>query len=185
LVLATQHPIELEGTFPLLEDQVDRFLMRLGMGYPQREEERQILRRFRTANPLHSIEPVVTTDAIRAANQVCRQVHVHPVLEDYLLDLVDATRRESAFALGVSPRGTLALYRTAQALAAIRNRTHVLPDDFQALAQPVWAHRLLPAVETRLHERSVDAILAAILDRTPVPVEENWAARAAMATNDQ
>lgn len=174
LVLATQNPIELEGTFPLPEAQTDRFLLRIGMGYPEREDERQILRRFRTENPLTSIQAVVSEEEIRLANQACRDVHVHPVLEDYILDLVRSTREDAAIALGASPRGSLALYRTAQALAAIRNRAFVLPDDIKTLAMPVLAHRLILDVETRLHERPVEEVLAAILERVPVPVEENW-----------
>lgn len=175
LVLATQNPVELEGTFPLPEAQVDRFLMRLALGYPNREEERQILRRFRTSNPLTALGPVVSTDELRAANQVCRQIYVHPALEDYLLDVVAATRQNSAIALGVSPRGALALYRTTQALAVMRGRTYVIPDDLKQLAPHVLTHRLAPSVEARLHERTVRDVLGKILAETPVPVEENWA----------
>ncbi len=174
LVLATQNPIELEGTFPLPEAQVDRFLMRLDLGYPEREEERQILRRFRTQNPLNELQPVVTTDQIQAANRLCREVFVHPVLEDYLLDLAQATRTAESLSLGVSPRGTLALYRASQAAAALQGRHYVIPDDIKQLAMPVWAHRLVPALETRLHEQRVEAVLQGILERTPVPVEEVW-----------
>lgn len=174
LVMATQNPIELEGTFPLPEAQTDRFLLRVNVGYPEREEERQILRRFRTEDPLSSIRPVVSEEEIRTANHACRRVHVHPVLEDYVLDLVRATREDAAVALGASPRGSLALYRTAQALAAIRNRSFVVPDDIKALAMPVLSHRLILNVETRLHERPVEEVLAAVVERVPVPVEEDW-----------
>jgi MoxR-like ATPase len=164
----------LEGTFPLPEAQVDRFLMRVGLGYPQREEERQILHRFRTNNPLVELASVVTTDDIRTANQICRQVFVHPVLEDYVLDLVNASRSNGALALGVSPRGTLALYRTSQALAALRGRHYVVPDDIKRLATPVLAHRLVLGVDARLHSRSTPDVLTTILEQTPVPVEEVW-----------
>lgn len=174
LVLATQNPVELEGTFPLPEAQTDRFLIRIGMGYPEREEERQILRRFRTEDPLTAIQPVVSEEDIRAANHACRRVYVHPVLEEYLLDLVRTTREDSSVALGASPRGSLALYRTAQALAAIRKRTYVQPDDIKHMAMPVLAHRLILNVESRLHERPPEEVLSAILERVPVPVEENW-----------
>jgi MoxR-like ATPase len=174
LVLATQNPVELEGTFPLPEAQVDRFLMRIGLGYPAREEERQILHRFRSNNPLTEITPVITTDEVRSANQICREVFVHPVLEDYLLDLVQATRNHPSLALGVSPRGSLALYRTSQALAAIRGRHFVIPDDIKQLTAPVLAHRLAPSVDARLHGRSTTDALGAILTQTPVPVEEVW-----------
>lgn len=174
LVLATQNPVELEGTFPLPEAQLDRFLIRVALGYPQREEERQILHRFRTANPLTEIAAVVTTEEVRTANQLCRQVYVHPVLEDYLLDIVTASRQNSAIALGVSPRGTLALYRTSQALAAIRGRNYVIPDDIKALVVPVLAHRLTPSMEARLHDRPIREVLSTLLEQVPVPVEEVW-----------
>ncbi|HRW06953.1 MAG TPA: MoxR family ATPase [Caldilineaceae bacterium] len=176
LVLATQNPVELEGTFPLPEAQVDRFLLRVAMGYPSREDERQILRRFRTGNPLAELTPVLSTDEIRAANQICRQIHVHPVLEDYLLDIVAGTRANKAFALGVSPRGALAYYRTAQALAAIRGRNYVIPDDIKTMARPVLAHRLAPSVEARLHGQSTGDVLMQVVNETAVPVEEVWSA---------
>jgi MoxR-like ATPase len=174
LVLATQNPVELEGTFPLPVAQVDRFLMRIGLGYPQREEEREILHRFRTNNPLAEIIPVLSTDDVRSANQICREVFLHPVLEDYLLDLVHATRGHASLALGVSPRGSMALYRASQALAAIRGRHFVIPDDIKHLTTPVLAHRLAPSVDARLHSRSTSDALSTILTQTPVPVEEVW-----------
>lgn len=176
LVLATQNPIELEGTFPLPEAQVDRFLMRVGLGYPGREDERQILRRFRTTSPLVELSAVISTDDVQRANRICREVYLHPVLEDYLLDLVGATRKDSAFALGVSPRGSLALYRTAQAAAAIQGRNYVIPDDIKSMALPVLAHRLAPSIEARLHSQAPRERLAAIIAQTPVPVEEVWTA---------
>lgn len=174
LVLATQNPVELEGTFPLPEAQVDRFLIQLSVGYPDHEEERNILRRFRTSNPLQTLTHVISADEIREANQLCRAISVHPLLEEYLLNIVHATRDHDGLALGASPRGSLALYRTSQALAAIRNRTYVIPDDIKELAQPVLAHRLIPNVETRLQQRPVAAILQELIDQIPVPVEENW-----------
>lgn len=174
LVLATQNPVELEGTFPLPEAQIDRFLMRIRLGYPDREEERQILHRFREENPLAHIEPVVTVDAIRSAGQICRQVYVHPAVEDYLLDLVHASRTDADIELGVSPRGTLAFYRAGQALAAIRGRSYVIPDDLKSLALPILAHRLALTADARLHGRTPDEVLTRILDQTTVPVEEVW-----------
>ncbi len=173
-LMATQNPVELAGTFPLPEAQMDRFLIQVGMGYPEREEEREILHRFRTDNPLVRVQPVVGADEIRRAVSICREVHVHPVLEDYLLDLVQATRDDGGLDLGVSPRGSLAYYRTAQAYAAIQGRSYVIPDDLQQLATPVLRHRLIPGPDTRLHGTSVASVLEGILDRTPVPVEENW-----------
>ena len=173
-LMATQNPIELAGTFPLPEAQMDRFLIQVEMGYPQREEERQILHRFRSDNPLARVRSIVKAEEIQRAVTACRNVFVHPVLEDYLLDLVQATRTDSALELGVSPRGSLAFYRTSQAYAAIRGRDFVTPDDIQQLAPPVLRHRLIPGPDTRLHGRSVASVLDGIVETVPVPVEENW-----------
>ncbi len=174
LVLATQNPVELEGTFPLPEAQLDRFLLRLALGYPTPEEERQILQRFRERDPLEDLAPVLPAQDVLALGRLCRQVYVHPVLEGYMVDLVNATRTSSDLALGISPRGTLALYQTSQALAALRGRHYVLPDDVQALAQPVLAHRLIPSTRRRLRGEASSEILGALLRETPVPVEEDW-----------
>ncbi len=177
LVLATQNPVELEGTFPLPEAQLDRFLLRVAIGYPQREEERTILRRFRTANPLAEVQPLLDAAELRQLADRCRQVACHPVVEDYLLDLVHATREDKAVELGVSPRGTLALLRASQALAAMRGRDYVTPDDIQTLAQPVLAHRLILSPESRLRGQNANAVLARLLEQTPTPAEEVWSAR--------
>jgi MoxR-like ATPase len=178
-VLATQNPIELEGTFPLPEAQIDRFLMRVALGYPDREEERQVLHRFRAVNPLNRAEPVVTGEEIRRASMMCRQVHIHPALEDYLLDMVRASRSDAAITLGISPRGSLALYHASQALAAIRGRNYVVPDDVKQLAMPVLAHRLILSPDTRLHGRPDREVLSDLIKRVPVPVEEVWEEAAA------
>jgi len=175
LVLATQNPIDLEGTFPLPEAQLDRFLMRLAMGYPSRDEEREILHRFRLDDPLAQIEPVVAASEIRQASELCRQVFFHPALEDYVLDLVRASRCTSAIALGVSPRGSLALHRASQALAAIRGRSYVIPDDIKRLMVPILAHRLILSSDARLHGRNAQGILETLVQNVPVPVEETWA----------
>ncbi|MBW7884386.1 MAG: MoxR family ATPase [Caldilineaceae bacterium] len=176
LVLATQNPVELEGTFPLPEAQLDRFLLRVALGYPDREEERTILRRFRDANPLSELRPLIGAEEIRSASARCRQVFCHPVVEDYLLDLVAATRHEATIELGVSPRGALGLYRGSQALAALRGRDYVIPDDLQQLAVPMLAHRLILTPEARLRGQTAGSILGRILEQTPVPVEERWSA---------
>jgi len=178
MVMATQNPIELEGTFPLPEAQVDRFLMRIAIGYPEEEEERIILRRFRTEDPLEELRPVISADEILAMGARCRQVAVHETVESYIVALVRATRESKALALGISPRGTMALYRTSQALAAIRGRDFCLPDDVQHLVKPVLTHRLIPSVETRLRGQSMAQVLEDIVRMVPVPVEENWAAAA-------
>lgn len=174
LVLATQNPIELEGTFQLPEAQLDRFLMRLSLGYPEREEERTILRRFQLADPLTQLEPVVTAAEIHQASQICRQVYVHPVLEDYLLDLIRTSRSYKSIQLGASPRASLALYRTSQALAAIHGRAYVIPDDVKRLALPVLTHRLILSSDARLHSRSAQKVLGDLIEGVPVPVEEVW-----------
>ena len=174
LVLATQNPIELEGTFPLPEAQVDRFLMRLEMGYPSASQERDILRRFREADPLEDLQPVVEADALYQILPLVRRVFVHEVIEQYIVSLAQATRKSKDFSLGVSPRGTLALYRTSQALATIQGRDHVLPDDVQRLTHVVWVHRLIPSAQTRLRGRPVATLFSEIVSEVPVPVEESW-----------
>jgi MoxR-like ATPase len=175
LVLATQNPIELEGTFPLPEAQIDRFVMRVALGYPDHQEEREILRRFRADDPLARVQPVLTAEEIQEASEICRQVFVHPVMEDYILDLTRASRLDPAIALGVSPRGSLALYHTSQALAAIRGRDYVIPDDVKYLALPVLAHRLILSPDARLRGRSPKEVLQGLMEKVTVPVEEVWA----------
>jgi MoxR-like ATPase len=174
LVLATQNPVELEGTFPLPEAQVDRFLMRLALGYPGEEDERIILRRFREHQPLATLQPVASVDDILWLQQAIREVFVHPAIETYILRLVRATRENEALQLGASPRGSLALYRTSQALAALAGRSFVLPDDVKRLVQPTLAHRLLANSQSRVRGRSIADVLTEIAARTPVPVEETW-----------
>ena len=174
LVLATQNPIELEGTFPLPEAQLDRFLLRLAIGYPETEEERAILRRFRESDPLDELQPVASGEDVLVMARACRAVHVGEAMETYILKLTRATREDPAVALGASPRGALALYHTAQALAAIRGRDFVSPDDVQALVMPVLAHRLIPSGQSRVRGKAVADILRELASKVPVPVEESW-----------
>lgn len=174
LVLATQNPIELEGTFPLPEAQLDRFLMRVPIGYPAAEEEREVLRRFREVDPLTELTPVAKSEEILELSKVCRSVYVSPAIETYMLGLVRATRDNAALALGASPRGSLALYHTAQALAAMHGRTFVIPDDVQPLVVPTLAHRLILSSQSRLHGKPLSAILDEVIAKVPVPVEETW-----------
>ena len=174
LVLATQNPIELEGTFPLPEAQLDRFLMRVPIGYPAAEEEREVLRRFREVDPLTELTPVVNSEEVLSLSKVCRSVYVSPAIETYLLGLVRATRDNGALALGASPRGSLALYHTAQALAAMHGRAFVIPDDVQPLVIPTLAHRLILSSQSRLHGKPLSAILDEVIAKVPVPVEETW-----------
>jgi MoxR-like ATPase len=174
LVVATQNPIELEGTFPLPEAQLDRFVLRVAIGYPEAEEERAILRRFREADPLETLRPIVSGDEVLALCQACRSVYVSPVIETYILALVRATRNNPALSLGASPRGSLALARTAQVLAAVRGRSFVIPDDVQLLIVPTLAHRLILSSQSRLHGKDVPAVLQSVIEQVPVPVEETW-----------
>ncbi|NLG26748.1 MAG: MoxR family ATPase, partial [Chloroflexi bacterium] len=167
-------PIELEGTFPLPEAQLDRFLMRLNLGYPDREEERAILRRFRGQTTPQALEPVLAASELLGLIELCRSVTMHPALEDYILALAEATRGHAGLDLGASPRATLALYHTSQSLAAVRGRSYVLPDDVQALLEPVLAHRLVPSAKPRLRGETTRSILQSIVAQVPVPVEEDW-----------
>ena len=179
LVLATQNPIELEGTFPLPEAQLDRFLLKLPVGYPSGDEEREILRRFRLGSPLEELAPVVAAEELLAMQRLSRTVHVAPPVEEYLVAVVRATRAHPAVELGASPRGSLALYRCAQALAAVEGRSYVLPDDVKRLTPFVLAHRLIVAAGARLRGRQLDDLLAEIVATVPVPVEEDAPAPAA------
>ncbi len=171
LVLATQNPIELEGTFPLPEAQLDRFFLRLRMGYPDEAEEMEIVARFRVMSPLETLEPIVTSDTLLAMQRACREVHVSPDVQAYIVRLVRATRQHPAIELGASPRATLALTRGAQALAAMAGRDFVLPDDAKALAVPVMGHRVLLNPQAQLRGRSVDALVRECVDAVAVPVE--------------
>ncbi|HLI90007.1 MAG TPA: MoxR family ATPase [Ktedonobacteraceae bacterium] len=171
LVLATQNPVELEGTFPLPEAQLDRFLLRIQIGYPSEDEEQAILHRFKLDEPLESLQPVIAAEEIIALQRAVRSVQWQPEVERYLLAIVRATRTHAAVQLGVSPRGALALYRACEAFAAIQGRDYVLPDDVKRLAPSVLAHRLLTTTRTRMRGQRNLEIIAEIVDAAPVPVE--------------
>lgn len=171
MVLATQNPIELEGTFPLPEAQLDRFLVKLNLGYPTEEDEHRILGRFKEESPLADLEPAATGEEVLQAQRAVRKVHVSPAVEGYVVSLIRATREHEAIELGASPRATLALYRTAQASAAAAGRAFVLPDDVKRMAGPVLAHRIILSTRTRLRGRGNAAILQEVIDSVPVPVE--------------
>jgi MoxR-like ATPase len=172
LVLATQNPVEQEGTFPLPEAQLDRFLMRIEVGYPTEDEEEAILHRFKHEEPLESLQPVVGIEQIITLQQLVRHVQWQPEVERYLLAIVRATRQHAAIQLGVSPRGTLALYRACEVYAAIQGRDFVTPDDVKHLAPSVLAHRLLTTGRTRLRGQRTQEIIQEILQATAVPVEK-------------
>ncbi len=172
LVLATQNPVELEGTFPLPEAQLDRFLLRLRLGYPSQEEEEKIVERFEDSNPLTTTESVLTAAEVLRLGDSLKAVTCEPVVRRYLVELVRATRESDAFDLGASPRASLALLRTARALAAIRGRDYVLPDDIKYLAPYVIPHRLILGTQAHLRGRDSEGVLREILRTLPVPVEE-------------
>jgi MoxR-like ATPase len=171
IVIATQNPIELEGTFPLPEAQIDRFLMRLRLDYPSQSEERLILQRFKEAQPLEELQPVLTGERLQVLQKMIRRVRVEPAVESYLVELVRATRNHSGVELGVSPRGTLALYRASQAYAAIHGRFYVIPDDVKRIARPVLSHRIIATSQARLHGRVMEQIVEDVLHSVSVPVE--------------
>jgi MoxR-like ATPase len=172
LVLATQNPIEFEGTFPLPEAQLDRFLMRLSLGYPAVEDELAIVRHLRKQHPIETLGAVVRGDELLALADQISDVHVDETVERYCLALVTATRTHADVALGASTRGSLALYKTAQALAALRGRDYVMPDDVKLLVPLTLAHRLIVKPESQLRGRTAGQILADILERTPLEVGE-------------
>jgi len=171
LVLATQNPIELEGTFPLPEAQIDRFLMRLSIGYPSEAHENDILLRFERENPLDTLEPVVDTATVLDMQREVRTIKVEQSVREYVVKVARATRDHEEVDLGASPRGTMALYQTSQALAAVRGRTFVLPDDVKFLAPHVLTHRILISPQTRLRGRRPEEVVAEIVNTVPVPVE--------------
>jgi MoxR-like ATPase len=171
LVLATQNPIELEGTFPLPEAQVDRFLMRLSIGYPNEEEESDILLRFEREDPLETLEAVVDPETVQEMQREVRSVKVEASVREYVVKVARATREHEEVDLGVSPRGTMALYHTSQALAALRGRSFVLPDDVKFLAPYVLTHRILISPQTRLRGRRPEEVVAQVVNTVPVPIE--------------
>ena len=172
LVLATQNPIELEGTFPLPEAQIDRFFIKLELGYPTGDEESSILLRFEHDEPLETLPTVVDADTIAAMQRAVRSVRVESSVREYVIATVRATRAHASVELGASPRGSLYLYRAAQALAALRGRDFVLPDDVKYLAPFVLTHRLIISAQTRLRGRNVKQIINEVIESVPVPVEQ-------------
>ncbi|WP_085521017.1 AAA family ATPase [Tuberibacillus sp. Marseille-P3662] len=169
-VMATQNPIEYEGTFPLPEAQLDRFLLKLSMGYPNHEEELEVLNRLESDHPIHAIEAVLTTDEVLALQRQSRQVHVDEAIKKYLIDIVSGTRTHRDVYLGVSPRGSLALLKAAQAHALINNRDFVVPDDIKFLAPYVLGHRLILKPESKFSGATVEEVVDSILNRVKVPV---------------
>ncbi|HEX2950473.1 MAG TPA: MoxR family ATPase [Armatimonadota bacterium] len=169
-VIATQNPIEYEGTYPLPESQLDRFLIRQSLGYPAREQERLVIEQQSRSNPLHELKPVITPEELVAMQQVVKTVHVSDTAREYLLDIIDATRSHREVYLGASPRGSIALYRAAQALAVIRNNEYVLPDHIKEIAGKVIGHRIIVRPEARISGVTAEQIISEILETVPVDV---------------
>jgi MoxR-like ATPase len=170
LVLATQNPIELEGTFPLPEAQLDRFLIKASLGYPSEADENTMLRQYERTDPLAGLQAVVSDAEVVAAQQAVRAVQVDEAVRDYLVRVVRATRQHPAVELGASPRGTLALFRACQAGAALSGRSYVLPDDVKTMAPHVLTHRLHISPQTRLRGRTAPEIVAEVVGEVPTPV---------------
>jgi MoxR-like ATPase len=187
LVVATQNPIEYEGTFPLPEAQLDRFLMRLSMGYPTPEDERLILTHLRREHPISGLKPVIFEEQrledeagsakdglarLLALQQLIWEVHIDVSLQDYIVRLIGATRLHPSLALGASPRASLALFKTSQALAALRGRDHVIPDDIQYLTPATLTHRLIVRPEAQLRGHTANKVIEEIVESTPLQLEE-------------
>lgn len=172
LVLATQNPVELEGTFPLPEAQLDRFLLRVEMGYPTAEDDAVILDRFAERNPIEELHPVVSADLLQEMQQACRHIRVTHDLRQYIIDLIHATREHPHVELGASPRAMIGLFRTAQASAALRGRDYVIPDDVKQLMPFVLSHRIITRTQSHLQGHSAREVVESVLEAVPVPVEQ-------------
>jgi MoxR-like ATPase len=174
-VIATQNPVETQGTFPLPEAQLDRFFIQINMGYPSIEEGKAILKRFILNNPLEEIASVCSKEDLLEAGKVCKNVFVHESIQQYILEIIEQTRNNEAITLGVSPRGSLAMLKAAQVYAAIQGRNFVTPDDIKALTIPVFGHRII--LRGGMHSRSASThtVLNTILEKVLVPTE-NWTA---------
>lgn len=170
LVIATQNPVELEGTFPLPEAQLDRFLMRIKLGYPEESEEKDMLARFQSADPLINLQAVASSQDVVHHQALVREVYVDPVLRNYLVQVVQATRGHADLDLGASPRASMGLYRCSQAMVAIQGRDYVSPYDIKLLAPYTLAHRMIVKSQAWLRERTAEDVVVQILDQIPVPV---------------
>lgn len=172
LVIATQNPVDHEGTFPLPEAQLDRFLMKFSLGYPTLDDELVMLNKLQKSHPIDAIEAVVQAEDIVACQQAVRAIHVDPKIQKYILQIVHLTRHHEHLSLGGSPRASIALFRSAQALAAIRGRDYVLPDDVKIIAPPVLTHRVILKPESRLRQIKADKIVNELMAELAVPIVE-------------
>ncbi|MCC6492886.1 MAG: MoxR family ATPase [Pirellulales bacterium] len=176
LLIATQNPVDHEGTFPLPEAQLDRFLVKLSLGYPSLDDEAQMLEMLKREHPLEKLQPVLAAEHLAACQRAVRAVHVDAKIRRYITEIVHATRAHHDVRLGGSPRASIALYRTAQAVAAIRGRNYVEPDDVKQMVQSVLGHRIILQPESRLQNVTVAEILTDVLDETKAPLMEAPAA---------
>lgn len=170
LVVATQNPIDQEGTFPLPEAQLDRFLIRLSLGYPSFEEEAKMLTRLQKSHPIEDLQPVATPQEWIACQETVREIHLDDKIKKYLLDIVHGSREHEDVLLGGSPRASIALFRSSQALAAIQGRDYVLPDDVKRMTIPVLAHRLILKPESRLRKATPASVVNSIVSDVKVPI---------------
>ena len=169
LVMATQNPIEYEGTFPLPEAQLDRFMLRISLGYPSREDEVSILDSQQYTHPIESISQAISVEELLEAQNAVKEVFIDPLIKEYIVALVTATRQHPDVYLGASPRGSLALYKTSRALAALQDRDYVIPDDIKALAEATLAHRLIVSPSARIKDVRPKAVVGEITQSVPVP----------------
>lgn len=169
MILATQNPIEYEGTFPLPEAQLDRFLLRIQLGYPNKEEEVEILDRQQYIHPIEELKQAVTVEELLAAQKAIKDIYLDPLVKDYVVEIVRRTRMHPDVYLGSSSRGALAIYRLSQARAALFGRDYVLPDDVKALAEPALGHRIIVGPAARIKDIESGAIVKDILENLPVP----------------
>ena len=169
MVMATQNPVEYEGTFPLPEAQLDRFLLIINLGYPTIEEELEIIERQAMTHPIETLEPVATAQQVMDIQRAIRAIYVDDLVKEYIVNLTNATRSHADISLGASPRASLAMYRGGQAIALIRGRDFVLPDDVKDLAQPMLSHRMIVSPAARMRGVSSPDVVETILEQTPVP----------------
>jgi MoxR-like ATPase len=174
MVLATQNPIEYEGTFPLPEAQLDRFMMKISIGYPEPNDEKAILKRFKNDNPISSMEAVLTGEEVLELQRYVKEIYVDDSIYDYIVSIVNATRESDEIALGASPRGSLALFRACQSWAVINGREYVLPDDIKELSKSVLCHRLIVKPEVRLQGFTSENVLENILKQVRIPVVKKY-----------
>lgn len=172
LVIATQNPLESQGTFPLPEAQLDRFMLKIGLGYPTRDEGISILKRFKSNSPIEEIKAVANIETILKAQAIFTSVHVSDAIYQYIMDITEKTRTHDQIVLGVSPRGTQSLLRAVQVQAILKGRDYVIPDDVKALIEPVFGHRLILSHSMSVKENQTKAVLEDVLSQVTVPTED-------------